>query len=368
MNKILFHHNCLEQGGAERVVANLSNQFAEDGYEVIVATEWQGEKEFELNNRVKRVHVGLSEEQEKCSRFKKAIIRVENLKRLIIEEKPDIAVGFTRNPIYRLLMATRFLKLPVVIAIRTNPVGYYDRKIDRICIPLLFPRVNGAVFQTSGQRAFFPGYIQDRSTIILNPVSEKYVSVNNDNITKKKIIIHSSRLVALKNQKMLLNAFLSVHKRYPEYSLHVYGGDSHDGTKELLEGIIRDNDAQEYIKLMGESNELEKVIPAAEIYAFSSDCEGLPNALIEAMCMGMPVVSTDCPCGGPATLITNEENGLLVPVNDEKAFANAICELIEKPELAKRMGQKAREVSELVEGRSITEQWKNYLEKVISEK
>ena len=68
MKKIVFHLNCLERGGAERVVTNLSGQFAEHGYEVYIATEWQGEDEYVIDSRVKRVHVGLSDEQAKKDR------------------------------------------------------------------------------------------------------------------------------------------------------------------------------------------------------------------------------------------------------------------------------------------------------------
>ena len=69
MTKIAFHLNCLEQGGAERVVSNLANRFAANGYEVIVATLWQGEDEFQLDDRVRRVHVGLRPGDEKKSRM-----------------------------------------------------------------------------------------------------------------------------------------------------------------------------------------------------------------------------------------------------------------------------------------------------------
>ena len=67
--KIAFHLNCLEQGGAERVVSNLSNRFVQNGYEVLVATEWQGEDEFWIDERVRRVHVGLRPGDEKKSRL-----------------------------------------------------------------------------------------------------------------------------------------------------------------------------------------------------------------------------------------------------------------------------------------------------------
>lgn len=367
MKKILFHHNCLEQGGAERVVSNLSNQFAKDGYEVIVATEWEGENEFKLDERVRRIHVGLSEEDEKKSPYVKVLIRLFNLRKLLKQEKPDVAIGFTRKPLYRLLMAAVGIKTPVIIAVRTNPVGHYDELTDKICIPLLFPRVDGAVFQTEGQREFFPEYIQKKSTIILNPISDKYLNAE-PVAEKEKAIVHSGRLVDFKNQPMLIRAFLKVHEKHPEYSLLIYGPDSFDGTKEILESIIKENDAQEYVRLMGGSDELEKLLPKGEIYAFSSDWEGLPNALLEAMCLKMPIVATDCPCGGPRTVMTDGVDGILVPINDPDAYADALCRLIENPELAKQMGENAGKISERINGEAIIEQWKTFILSVIEKK
>lgn len=83
MKRIVFHLNCLERGGAERVVATLSGQFAEHGYEVYIATEWQGEDEYEIHPRVKRVHVGLDGKQERHGRIQKFVDRVFNLRHFL---------------------------------------------------------------------------------------------------------------------------------------------------------------------------------------------------------------------------------------------------------------------------------------------
>ena len=117
--------------------------------------------------------------------------------------------------------------------------------------------------------------------------------------------------------------------------------------------------------LMGASDELEKELPKGAVYAFSSDYEGMPNALLEAMALGMPVVATDCPCGGPRTVITHEENGLLIPVGDEKALALALNRLIEDRVLAERLGDEARRISERINESAILEQWKEYIEEIL---
>ena len=79
MKSIAFHINTLDQGGAERVVSNLANAFAKEGYEVYIATEWYGKNEYPLDERVQRVSVGLKEEDEEKGRIKKALLRKQYL-------------------------------------------------------------------------------------------------------------------------------------------------------------------------------------------------------------------------------------------------------------------------------------------------
>ncbi len=363
VRKIAFHLNCLEQGGAERVVSNLSNRFAASGYEVIIATEWQGEDEFQISDKVRRVHVGLREEDEKKNRLVKFFLRIKYLNRFLKEEKPDILIPFARKALYRGLTAAYFIKIPVIISIRTDPVGHYDRPFDKVQIPFLFPRADGCVFQTEGQREFFAPRLQENSRVILNPLNPKYIGVPEPE-KRTKTVVQSGRLVDFKNQVMLVRAFHEVHKKHPDYDLKIYGRDTEDGTKELLERTIAELNAQEYVHLMGASDSLEKDLADAALFAFSSDWEGLPNALMEAMALGLPIVATDCPCGGPRTIMTNEVDGLLIPIKDQKAMENGINRLIEDEELAKRLGREARRIAERANDEAIYEQWRNYIDEV----
>lgn len=364
--KIVFHLNSLEQGGAERVVSNLANQLCREAYQVIVTTEWQGENEFALEENVRRVHVGLLPSDEKRSRISKVWRRHKYLRDFLKKEKPDVVIAFAHKANYRALASTIGMKLPVIISVRTDPIGHYDALSDKIQIPLLFRRASGCVFQTEGQRDFFPEYVQQKSRIILNPVHDKYLDVPTPE-SREKTVVQSGRLVDFKNQPMLISAFLKVHEKHPDYCLKIYGGDSGDGTREILEKMIADHQAGEFVKLMGASDSLEKDLPNAAVYAFSSDWEGLPNALLEAMAMGLPIVATDCPCGGPRTVMTNEMDGLLVPIKDEEALAAGICRLIEDPELAGILGRNAREIRHRVNGQAIMGQWRNYIEEVIAQ-
>ena len=188
--KIAFHLNCLEQGGAERVVTNLANRFATGGYEVIIATEWYGENEFQTDKRVRRVHVGLREGDDRRHRLVQFYLRVKYLREFLKKERPDILIPFARKALYRGLMAAYFIKIPVLISIRTDPAGHYEERSDKIQIPLLFPRADGCVFQTQGAREFFAPRLQENSTIILNPINPKYIGVP-EPVKRTKTVVQS---------------------------------------------------------------------------------------------------------------------------------------------------------------------------------
>ena len=365
MKTIAFHVSSLAQGGAERVVANLADRFAQDGFNVYVATEEYGNNEFTLDPKVKRIHVGLKEEDEKKNRIVKFLLRVKYLKSFVKEYKPDVLVAFAHRCNYRALMAAGNSNVPVVISIRINPVGYYDAFSDTVQIKWLFPKAAGCVYQTKEQKDWFKPYLQDNSRIIMNPINPKYFG-NPLPKVREKAVMHHARLVDFKNQPMLVRAFLKVHEKHPDYVLKIFGPDSGDGTKEILEKLISDNNAKDFVFLMGASSDLEKEIPKGEIYAYSSDYEGMPNSLLEAMAMGMPVVSTDCPCGGPRAVIRDGENGFLIPVGDEDALTDRMNRLIEDKELSKRFSENARKIEDVASMEAIYKQWKDYLEEVTS--
>ncbi len=363
--KIAFHLNCLEQGGAERVVTNLADRFVRAGYEVDIATEWIGEDEFAVNEKVRRLVVGLTPEDEKRSRAAKFFARIRHLEEYMRTERPDVLIAFGQRANYRALMATKRGGVPVVYCVRTNPEGHYDRFSDKVQIPLLFPRAAGAVFQTAQQRDFFAPHNPANATVILNPVNPKYVGVPAPQ-SREKSVVQSARLVDFKNQPLLVRAFCRVHEKHPDYVLKIYGGDSHDGTRQILEALIKERGAEDFVFLMGGCDNLEEVLPKGSVFAFSSDWEGLPNALIEAMALGMPIVATDCPCGGPAELIRHEENGLLVPIMNEDALAEGMCRLIEDREFAERLGENARRIIERVGEDVVFAQWEAYLRSIVA--
>ena len=96
--------------------------------------------------------------------------------------------------------------------------------------------------------------------------------------------------------------------------------------------------------------------------------EGLPNALLEAMALGLPIVATDCPCGGPRTVMEDGVSGLMVPIKDPKAMEEGINRLIENPQLGQRLGRNARKIGEIANGTAVFEQWRDYIEEICVKK
>lgn len=363
MMKIIFHLNCLEQGGAERVVTNLAHQFADNGYEVIITTQWIGENEFVLQDNIRRVNLGLRENDKNKNRITQYLLRIKYLREFIKIEKPDIVIAFMKKANYRAVQATMFTNIPALISVRMDPVGHYDSIVDRIQTTLLFNRAKGIVFQTEGQRGFFSKNIQKGSKIILNPINDKYLG--RDSVAERsKVIMHSGRLVDFKNQINLITAFSKIKSIYSEYTLKLFGGDSFDGTKEILEAYIKENGLEDSVKLMGASDNLAEEMESGAFYVFTSDWEGLPNALLEAMAIGMPVIATDCPCGGPGTVIRHKENGYLIPIKDVDAIVEAMEYFIQNQNEVNQYGIEARKISEIANGDTVFRQWKEYIDEI----
>ena len=162
------------------------------------------------------------------------------------------------------------------------------------------------------------------------------------------------RLNQQKNYPLLLEAFQEFSKKHGDYVLEIYG-------KGPLEQKVRDQinhlALEDRVVMKGFCANVHEAIREAAFFVMSSDFEGMPNALMEAMALGMPCICTDCPCGGPRMLIRDGENGLLVGVGQTDELAQAMCRLAEEPELAEELGRQATLLRERAGVSAITDQW-----------
>lgn len=363
MKKILIHLNCLERGGQERVASNLANRLTEDGYEVVIATVWKGKNEYPVNERVRRVIVGPTEAEENKNRIQKIMIRERRLQDCVKNEKPDVVLAFEKKACYRAIKVCKALDIPVIVTVRMNPKVNYEQFGDKPLISYLYPKADGAVFQTEEIRDFFPKKLRDKSTVIINPLNAAFLG--GEKATKReKRIVHVNRILWPKNQLLLIQAFEKIKDEYPEFNLEFYGGDTGDGYFQHLTRYVNEHGMNDRVTFFGEVTNVSERTRNAYCYVNSSDEEGMSNSMMESMAMGIPVITTDSAGGGARSLIKNGENGYLVPIKDVDSMTKALKLMIDNPVQAEHMADEAMKIREYANPDKIYDLWKNYLIKV----
>lgn len=356
--KVLFYINTLAKGGAERVITNLANQFAEDNHETVVITSYYKKNEYKLSDKVTRIYLADYDGNKKY-RISKNLSMIYNLRKIIKDIKPDIAVSFTKEPSVRLILATIDLNTKTVISVRNDPEVNYKGIINKIIANYLYPKADGCIFQTEDSKDYFPLKLQKKSKIIFNQVSSEFFEIERKDA---KYIVSIGNLYTDKNQILQINAFEKIVKSHPNEKLLIYG----DGDlRNKLKNIIENKGLSENIFLMGRTDNVGEVLANAKIFLLTSNHEGMPNALLEALAVGVPCISTDCPCGGPKSVIKSGINGFLIPVNDQYALEKKINTLINDEQLCMNISRNAKISSNIFKPYVVYAQWKDYFYSLI---
>ena len=354
--KILFHIGSMSKGGAERVIANLSNYLSQDN-DIYIVTSINKEPEYTLKKNVKLYFLN-DEKIGSMKRLKRIIYRRKKLKEIIKEVNPDITIAFLPEPIFMVISLRKSIKCPIIVSERNDPRILYKSFLYYILMKIYYKKADGFVFQTKEAKEYFSKKIQEKSVIIKNPLNDEFLTTNK-NIQKKDIIISTGRLSEQKNQKMLINAFAKITDKYPNYKLIIYG----EGIlRKKLEEQVKNLKLENKVFLPGVVDNIKEKIEECKIFVLPSNYEGMPNALMEAMALGLPVISTDCPCGGPRELIKNDYNGILIPVNAQEELERKLEELIGNSEKAKNLGKHATEIKNDTNIDVIANKWKEYIE------
>ncbi|MEL5898976.1 glycosyltransferase family 4 protein [Clostridium sporogenes] len=361
MKKILFYINTIGFGGAERVIVNLANEFSMRENKVILVTSFYDKEEYTLDNKVKRMSLEYKNLNE--SFIKKNIIRTLKLRKICKKERPDIIISFMAEANFRAILATRFLGIKTLISVRNDPNKEYPNILFKLVAKLLYPLVSGCVFQTEDAQKWFSKRIQKKSKIILNHVDKKFYKI--DFKGKRTNIVTVGRLEPQKNHKLLIRAFFRIINEFPKENLLIYG----DGSlRKELEELTITLGIEDRVIFKGSSMDIQEKIKDAKLFVLSSDYEGLPNVVMEAMTLGIPVISTDCPCGGPKMLIDDNENGILVKANDTQQMANAMRRVLSEPNFANYLAYNAKIKAKEFESNKVFEKWENYIEQIINYK
>lgn len=353
--KILFVISAMNGGGAERVLATLANRYVQQNDDVTILMVAGDESAYPLDERVQCLSIGQPSHGNPLLQIKRLFV----MRKYFKQHTDDVIVSFGTEINLFTILSTLGLKNRVIVSERNDP--------NRCRYPLfrniIYHLGRGFVFQTEDAKACFSKSIQKRSVVIPNPIRRELpasmAGIHGEKGTiREKKIAAVGRLEPQKNHRLLLQAFAGFWKKFPEWELHLFG----QGSLECeLKQTTAELGAEKQIIFEGFQSDVLERIRSYGMYVLSSDYEGISNSLMEAMAIGLPCISTDCPIGGSALCIQNGENGLLVPVGDAKALQKAMEHLADDEELAKKLGKNAVLIRETFSEEVIAAMWHKYI-------
>jgi glycosyltransferase involved in cell wall biosynthesis len=355
LNHLAIVTRSLQAGGAERVIAQLVLYLVKKNTKCTIII--LNEKIFySIPSQADIYTIG----QKSKNKYIDKLIRYKKIRNYIKRLKPDVVLAFPEDVGIFVIPALLGTRLPVVVSERNNPWVMPWKKGTRLMRKLFYPFAAGIIFQTEQAASFFPRHIREKGIVLPNPLDLTRIPKPWAGARRKEIV-GAGRLDKQKNFPLLIRAFARFHVQHPDYTLTIYG---EGPLREELEKLASSLLPKDSYRFPGVTTELLERMRGAAMFVLSSDYEGLPNVLIEAMAMGLPVISTDCPSGGPANLIEDGRNGLLVPVGDENALYKAMSSIAESEELASMLGENALKIKEKLDAAVVAERWRNYLGEV----
>lgn len=341
--KILIVVSSLQIGGEQRVLSILTNQFVNYGIDVtIYSLTNKTDKQFRFNPKVHIIY------ENACNTRFKNFKRIRKIRKLLCETKYDLLLGFAVIPSVLCAFAG-VRKCPVIVTERNDP-SIYSLKM-KFMRYFAYHLCTEGIFQTIDAANYFP-YIK-RKTIIPNPLNREILPEVYEG-KKTKRIVNISRLVPEKNQAMLVVAFAALHEKYPEYSLAFYG----DGPeKDNLLKLGQELGISDKLSIFPATKEILNIIKKDAIFVLTSNYEGFPNSLAEALALGISCISTECRIGGPHDMLNSYTNGILIPVGDTNALVEALDSLLGNVELQKSFSKESICIRDKLADDKIADLW-----------
>ncbi|MBS7528100.1 glycosyltransferase [Fusibacter paucivorans] len=357
--KILFIAETLTYGGAARRFVDLANALAEKNHSVsmfIYSNHIQIQDQINKDIEIKTSEI----EGIQSNWIKRNIIYrsrcIKIIDDAVINSNCDIIISFNDMVNINVLLSKEARKRKIIISERSDP--YYNKFYLKTIKRILFNRADGIVFQTEGARDFFQKLIINKSKVIPNPVPSN-IEFPEHIGARKRVIVSVARLwIYQKRQDLLIKAFNEFSKNHEDYTLVLYG----DGPDEVkIRRMIKELHLSDKVQIAGAHPNVIELIKGASMFVLSSDFEGIPNSLIEAMSIGLPVISTDCSPGGAKFLIENNYNGLLVEKSNYLELANAMMFMVKNPIEASNMGHNARKIINRLDRNKIYFEWEQFI-------
>ena len=358
MRKIVFVIGIMGNGGAERVVATLSNYLSKKKYDISIITIYGDRKDYQLDENVKYIPIICKSE----NKLYRPIERIKTIRQKLKAINPNCVISFLADVNIHTLFATRGLNIPLILSERNDPNNDPSIRWQRVIRNKIYRWCDGIVFQTIGALEYFNTLLSPKVNriVIPNPVSSQLpYHLQDEKCTR---FITACRLSKQKNLPLMIDAVFELVKKGYDCTLDIFG----DGPlKPILEDYINTIDLSNRIKLKGFSPNIHYEMTQSVAFVISSNYEGISNSMLEALAIGLPVIATDCPIGGAKDSIEDGVNGFLVPVGDKESLAFAMERVLNSDKLRKKIGSEAMKIREKLSIEVIGECWHQFIEEVI---
>ena len=360
--------HALAPGGAERVMARMANYWAGEGREITLITRHPRDTDFyEINPNISRVALDVMHvSKSRLVAVWTNLFLIKKLRRAIMESNPDAVISFIDLTNIYTLLATRGLRMKVIVSERVDISQYSIGKIESWLRRLTYTWASAVVVQTERVAQWVRLNLKCKSVAVIpNPILMDKFAFNQsiladviNDYRDKVTIVAMGRLCQQKGFDLLIEAFAIANASYPEWRLVIFGEGQE---RSNLTSLSKELGISDKVFMPGVVKEPIPLLQQADIFVMSSRFEGFPNALLEAMACGLPVISFDCP-SGPGEIIRDGIDGLLVPSEDVDALANAMKRLMADEEERKLLGARAVEVLDRFGIEKVMKQWEELLQ------
>lgn len=354
--KILFVNANIVSGGAEKMIVWLANNMAKDN-DVSFLTyrdDIDSSDFFHLDSKINRIKLCT---ENSGAQISSSLVTIREIHKILKDEMYDVAIAFLSPSQLRLAIAKVGTKTKVIFSQRGDPYQNNTSSLVYKLNRMAFENADFYVFQTERARDYYSDKIKKKSSVIANPIKPlKRTTERNPYTVEKKVVTVSRLDIHQKRQDILIDAFKQFNKLHPDYTLHLFG----DGPdRAQLEHLAADN---LNIIFEGETSNVAEAIQNAAMFVLTSDYEGIPNALLEAMSLGLPCISTDCSPGGAMLLIQSGVNGYIIDCGDVNTLARKMDELANNCEKAEMFGINAKYVCDAFSENSIKDKWQDIIQ------
>lgn len=354
---ITFFIGSIGGGGAERVLCELANYLSHSGYHIKILTLTDHKNSYYIDPKIE--YCSLDKNIKKHSRLLRIIVKIFRLYNFLKDNKTNVYVVFLPETISLITLMRMCITCPVIISERNDPSSY--NKITQKLLIYAAKKNEGIVFQTESARNFYEtkADVKIDCCVIPNAVKKDFLDPYEG--PRNNIIVSVGRFNEQKNFQLLIKAFSIVTKELPEYKLVIYGtGPTQSKCIELAEKLrISDK-----IVFAGFTNNIKEKIRKSALFVLPSDYEGIPNALMEAMALGIPCVATDCRGGGAKLLIGNNKNGIIVSPNSPGEMATAMQDVLTNKTLSRQLSQNGAIYMKEFHPNVIYKMWGKYIDKI----